>query len=348
MNRRYGMPKTARAGMTSASPGTIERGPATWVELRDGTRVHLPVIIINGREDGPKVVLCGATHPTELSGTATIYALAKRLDPSELRGSIIAFPIANPLAMQFGSYISPHDGVNLNVAYPGSKTGSITSRIADFIWNEATFGSSLAIDLHENVNPCLMFSLVGISKDNNLETQTLRLAEAFGVTVIRTGPVDFATPGTKPGDLTWAELCMANGIPGFTVELEGRFDSRFDENQSVVRIGVKGVMNTLRSLGMIQGDIDPQTETPVLKGQFAAKGSVRANRSGLVNRLVDTGVKLRKGKEIAEIIDPYGQAIETVEMPFDGYIWAWTIAGPNGPNWCVQSGSPLAYLFSET
>lgn len=58
----------------------------------------------------------------------------------------------------------------------------------------------------------------------------------------------------KAGDLYWAELAMANGIPGFTVELEGRFESRFDENQPVVRIGVRGVVSTLRKLGMIPTD----------------------------------------------------------------------------------------------
>jgi predicted deacylase len=98
---------------------------------------------------------------------------------------------------------------------------------------------------------------------------------------------------------------------------------------------------------MIQEKIEPQTETLVLKGEFTAKGSIRASRSGLVNRVVETGVKLRKGTKIAEVINPYGEAIESIEMPFDGYIWAWTIIGPDGPNWCVQAGSPIAYLFSE-
>ena len=127
------MGKTINVGEVSAAPGQIRHGPAAWVELRDATRVPLPVIIINGHEDGPKVVLCGATHSTELSGTATIHALKKRINPEKLKGSIIAFPIANPLAMQFGSYVSPHDGANLAVSYPGSESGSITGRFANFI-----------------------------------------------------------------------------------------------------------------------------------------------------------------------------------------------------------------------
>jgi len=342
------MAATIKVGEISARPGKIKRGPATWIELRDGNRVALPVTVVNGRESGPKVVLCGATHATELSGTATIHALTRKvINPSELKGSVICFPIANPLAMQLGGYVSPHDGANLAVSYPGSKTGSITSRIAEFIWSEATLGADLIMDLHENVSPCLMFTLVGSCKDNEVERRTVKLAKAFGLTVIRTAPVDLATPGMKAGDLYWAEQSMAHRVPGFTVELEGRFESRFDENQTVVRIGVKGVMNTLRMLGMLQGDVEPQTETLVLKGEFMSHGVVRADKGGLVNRFVETGVKLWKGTKIAEVINPYGDVAETVKMPIDGYIWAWTIIGPDNPNWCVQTGSPIAYLFSE-
>ena len=111
------MSKPVRVGEVSAGPGEIRWGPAGWVELRDGTRVGLPVVIMNGPEDGPKVVLCGATHSTELSGTATIHALTrKKIDHSKLKGSIVAFPTANPLGMQFGSYVSLHDGANLAVS----------------------------------------------------------------------------------------------------------------------------------------------------------------------------------------------------------------------------------------
>lgn len=344
------MGKTVTVGEISAAPGEIKHGPATWVELRDATRVSLPVIIINGHDDGPKVVLCGATHSTELSGTATVHALARRIDLSKLKGSIIAFPTANPLAMQFGAYVSPHDGANLAVSYPGSESGSITGRFANFIWKNATLGSNLIMDLHENVNPCLKFTLVGYSKDKETEKRALDLARAYGVTLIRnrSSDVDTGTAGMKVGDLYWAELGLANGIPGFTVELEGSFESRFDEAQSsVVRVGVRGIMNTLSMLGMVQEKVQPQTETLVLKGDFKASGNIRANRGGLVNRFVDVGVKLAKGTKIAEVINPYGEVTESIKMPIDGYLWAWSIIGADNFNWCVQAGSPIAYLFSE-
>ena len=87
-----------------AYPGEKKSGPCMWVELRDGTRVNLPVIIINGKHDGPKVVITAAQHPTELVGVTATQIVANRLDPEQLKGSLIIFPVANPLAMQFAQY----------------------------------------------------------------------------------------------------------------------------------------------------------------------------------------------------------------------------------------------------
>jgi predicted deacylase len=128
------MQDVLKVGNVSAKRGEKRCGPATWVELRDGSRVNLPVILINGQREGPKVVINCATHPTELVGYASIQIVTRKLDPRKLAGSVVAFPISNPLGMQWGEYVSPHDYVNMYVAYPGSKVGSITSRLANFIW----------------------------------------------------------------------------------------------------------------------------------------------------------------------------------------------------------------------
>jgi predicted deacylase len=95
------------------------------LELRDGTIVNLPVILVNGTREGPTVVLNGATHPVELAGIGVTQVVTrKRLDPSKLSGGVIAFPITNPLGYQFGEYISPHDALNMMVAYLEARRGA--------------------------------------------------------------------------------------------------------------------------------------------------------------------------------------------------------------------------------
>jgi len=340
------MKQALKVGDVSAEPGQKNYGPAAWVELKDGSRVHLPVIIVNGQDDGPKVVINCATHPTELVGYAAVQIVTRKIDPAKLKGAVIVFPISNPLGMQFGEYVSPHDYVNMYVAYPGSKDGSITSRLANFIWESASKSADLVMDVHENVRPCLHFSFVGYCEDKKVENKALQAAKAFGLTIIRPKG-EFALAGMKPGDVEYVDALLANGVPAFTPELEAATDLTMGEEWTSVRVAVRGLMNVLKSLGMIPGTIEPQTDVKVFKGDFAFHGMAVANRGGIVNRLVDVGVKITKGAPIAKVLNAYGEVIETISMPTDGYIWGWNIGSPPNFNWSVQSGDSVAFVHED-
>ena len=340
------MKQVLKVGDVSAEPGQKKHGPATWVELRDGSRVHLPVILINGQAEGPKVVINCATHPTELVGYAAIQIVTRKIDPAKLKGNIIAFPISNPLGMQWGEYVTPHDNVNMYVAYPGSKDGSITSRLANFIWENASKNADLVMDVHENVKPCLHFSFVGYCEDKRVENSALEAAKAFGLTIIRPKG-EFALAGMKPGDIEYVDALLANGVPAFTPELEAGTDLTMGEEWPSVRVAVRGIMNVLKHLEMIQGTPEPQTEVKVFPGNFAFYGMSVANRGGIVNRLVNVGVKLKKDTPIATVLNPYGEVIETLKMPIDGYLWGWNIGSPPNFNWTVQSGDSVAFIYQD-
>jgi len=273
----------------------------------------------------------------------------KKLDPKKLKGAVIAFPVTNPLGMQFGDYVSPHDGVNINYAFPGSKDGSPSYRLANFIW-EATKGSDLALDFHENASPCLAFSLVDRVKDRSLEKRAMTAAEAFGITVIRTGEAaSFTLPGVKAGDMSFSTLCMTNGIPSFVPEVEGGPEAwYFRESQPNVNVTVRGMLNIFKKLGMIEGEIEPQTGITILKGSFEYWGIAKSNRGGFVDRLVNTGERIKKGTRISRILNAFGDTVETIRMPVDGYLWGWTAAGgSNRRHLTVHSGGNVAYIFRE-
>lgn len=340
------MARILKVGNVMADPGQRKFGPATWVELRDGTRVNLPVILINGQNEGPKVVINCATHPTELVGYAAVQIVTRNIDPAKLKGRLIVFPISNPLGMQWGEYVTPHDHVNMYVAHPGSRDGSITSRLANFIWENASKNADLVMDIHENVRPCLHFSFVGYCKDKKVEDKVMDAARAFGLTIMRPKG-EFALAGMKPGDLEYTDALMTNGVPAFTPELEAGTDLTMGEEWTSVRVGVKGLMNVLKKLEMIPGPIEPQSDVKVFRGRFAFYGMAVANRGGIVNRLVDVGVKLKKTTAIAIVLNPYGEEIETIQMPVDGYVWGWNIGSPPNFNWSVQSGDSVAFIYED-
>jgi predicted deacylase len=323
-------------------------GSATSVELRDGTPVSLPVIVINGKEAGPRVVITAAQHPPELLGVAAVQVVARsKIDPQTLKGSLVMFPISNPLGMQFGEYVSPHDGVNMSAAFPGNEHGGPTSRLANFIW-KTTQGASLAMDFHENAKPCLCFSIVDKGSSPDVDRKMAELAEAFGITVIGSGEADFTLPGVKPTDKSFTGHCAQAGIPAFTPEFEGGPEVWSFREEGNVVVPVRGVVNVLRKLGMLEGKIEPQSGIKVLKGNFVAWGIAHANRAGFVDRMAEPGEKISKGTKIARILNAFGDELETITMPTDGYIWGWTAAGgSNKRHLTVHSGGNVAYIFAE-
>jgi hypothetical protein len=98
---------------------------------------------------------------------------------------------------------------------------------------------------------------------------------------------------------------------------------------------------------MIQGSIQKQTGIRVMEGDYVAWGMNVCTRGGLTRRLVKTGVKLPKGTPISDTYDPFGNLVERVTMPVDGYVWGWNVGVPPWWNWSVASGDPIAFIFQD-
>jgi hypothetical protein len=59
---------------------------------------------------------------------------------------------------------------------------------------------------------------------------------------------------------------------------------------------------------------------------------------------------IKKGEVFAEIYDLYGDVLEQVKMPVDGYTWAYScgdILGTSGSLQTVQTGANVAYAFTH-
>lgn len=138
---------------------------------------------------------------------------------------------------------------------------------------------------------------------------------------------------------------MANGIAAITPEFAASTGLSMNKDEEVtIQVAVRGVLNVMKYLGMITGKIEEQRGIQVLQGNFQSKGMTKANRGGIVHRLVKPGVKLKKGTPIARVYNTYGDIVETIEMPLDGYVWGWTL---HREFLTVQTGSNISFCFAE-
>lgn len=273
-------------------------------ELYDNSDVYIPVRVMRGVKPGPTLFITGGVHGDELNGIAIIRSLFSKAVLRELRGVLIAVPTVNVFAFHLRSRYLP-DRRDLNRFFPGNAHGSLASRLAHLVMQEIVEQSDYGIDLHTAAVHRANYPHI---RANMGDPQLKKMALKFAA------PVVLNSAGRK-GSLRHA-ACL-NGVP--TIVYEAGEALRFDPNS--IRVGVRGVLNILRQLGMLK---NVPREKSVLKNErvFSARSSfwIRAPRAGVLLILCSLGSNVRRGQIIAQIADPLGKDRIDVKSAFDGVI----------------------------
>ncbi|TRO47934.1 hypothetical protein E2P65_03670, partial [Candidatus Bathyarchaeota archaeon] len=282
----------------------MRKGVVEGVELNVGVGIDIPVLVMNGAEDGPTLVMTSTQHGIEIQGIEVIRrVMREKVDPRDLRGTVIGVPVANPLAFMHHQYLSWID--NLDVGGGGSGSlitadkplGNTTERLAHALWTEIWSKADLGVNIHCNTRPdSLIYQWINVGNPSTRD-QMLRMAECFGVTTIVS-----ETPLPADAPPTIGNLAAEKGVPILLMEL---IDGRWISEPSTTA-GVKGVMNIMKEFDMIDGEKEPQEGFPVVPGLNRFHGVVRANRGGLIRFHKRPGELIEKGEVFAEIYDLYG------------------------------------------
>ena len=91
-----------------------------------------------------------------------------------------------------------------------------------------------------------------------------------------------------------------------------------------MRSGVRGTLNVMKHLGMLDGALEPQNDVLVIPGKLS-RVETTAEKGGLVHYLSDAGAAVKKGEVLARIVNPYGDLMEEVPSPVDGWILAYAL-----------------------
>ncbi len=110
--------------------------------------VMVPVCIINGTRPGATALVTGGNHGDEYEGPIAIRDLIRHAEPDTILGRLIAIPSLNHPAFMAATRNSPIDGVNMNRAFPGNPSGTLTQKIAAFVNDTLIPEADLIIDFH--------------------------------------------------------------------------------------------------------------------------------------------------------------------------------------------------------
>ena len=90
----------------------------------DGADIRLPVNVLRGPRDGPRLVAIAGIHGDEHDGPAALLDLIDDIDHNNLSGTLVMVPVANPPAFRSSTRWNVADGQNLNRIFPGEPDGA--------------------------------------------------------------------------------------------------------------------------------------------------------------------------------------------------------------------------------
>lgn len=297
-------------------PGETVRKRVHVADFADGTPVTIPVAIVGGVKPGPTLYVQAGIHGDELTGIEICRMFLKTLDPNEISGTVVAVPVANlpsHLTRTRGFLNEERLMIDMNRIWPGNPGGLLTERLADVLFNQFVVHSDFTVDLHSALDGCDIrpFAYIWPADDEN---GTLAARESavgtFGVPIYRHARA--SKFGTSDVQRSLAIVADAAKVPMTLLEMgESRRVSR-----DVVPIGVRGLRNIMKSMGMLEGQPEPNDRTR----EFTHFAVVHATRGGGLRMLVELDDEVKAGDPVAEIVDTFGDTVETVVAPEDGFI----------------------------
>ncbi|MGA2790727.1 MAG: succinylglutamate desuccinylase/aspartoacylase family protein [Candidatus Bathyarchaeia archaeon] len=330
------MPKTLKVENVQAESGEKNFGFVKVAETPSDS-VSLPVWIINGNKDGPTLCLTAGLHPCEYVAVEAVIRTCRKLEPSNLHGTIIAVPVINIPAFRARSpYVNPIDNVNLMFLYPAMPNGSISHRIVHVVLNEIIAKADYHIDCHggepnEAMDPYVVFPKVN---NEEVDTKSEAMARIFGL-----ADLDRRTPERAKGLFLEAAKM---GVPSIMSEAGG-IGVITEED---VAIHMNGIRNILQYVGILDGSPQINVRHKIEEKKF----DVVADRGGIAYRTVGTGTIVSAGQKVAEIKDLQGETVSVLEAPDNGkikLIFTYTVVNTGDPimtGWAMKD----AGLFPQT
>lgn len=298
-------------------PGASASLNMTISEGYSGSSVSIPVYVWRGKDPGPTVSITAAVHGDEINGTGVIRHIIRERPFDLIAGTLVFVPVVNMLGFERHSRYLP-DRRDLNRSFPGSKDGSLASRLARSIFDLIITRCDYGIDLHTAAVRRTNFPNI---RADLTDERLAAFARSFGAEVL------IQSKGPK-GSLR-ASACKAGCA---TLILEA--GEVWKVEPGVVEYAVRGIHNCLRYLNMSTGDpIKPayRIETKTTKW-------IRAAQGGFLEFHISPGDIVEKDQPLATNTNLMGDQQNVILAPKKGVVLGMTTLPSVAP------GDPICHL----
>ena len=278
-----------------------------------GNDGYLPICILKGEKQGPVFTIIAGVHGFEYPPIIAVQELIKEIDTKLLVGTLIIVPIANTSSFFSRTpFINPEDNVNLNRAFPGSATGTITKKIAAMISTDIIPLSDVFLDVHggDANEDLLPFVCYYNNEQKPNETKLAKkLSEAIGFKYIVTYP--YTLKDDEPAKYAFKQA-VQSGKTALSIE-SGKLGNVQKEAVALIK---NGVYNMLHEMKMYSNGIKTNKNSIELNGQ----AYVNSGKKGLFYSDLKAGDYLKKGDYVGHITDEFGNITSEIKASHSGII----------------------------
>jgi predicted deacylase len=298
-------------------PGEFKEININIARLPSRTQIDTPIYVYRGLEDGPTLALTAGMHGDEING----MEIVRRIIDSGLhhvkRGTLVCMPVINVYGFLNYSREVP-DGKDINRSFPGTKSGSLASRVAYHMTHDIIPYIDYGVDFHTG----------GAMRTNYPQVRCV-MAEAKNVELAHA----FAAPFTIDAPFRPHSLRQTAAKKGKNIIVyEGGESIRFD--QYAIEEGINGTLRLMKHLKMIDWAPEPKEENRIIWNSSWA----RARTAGLFQPTIKCGDHIEKNQLVGTLTDPFGEFKEKVKSPSSGYV----VGLNNNP--VVNAGDALLHI----
>lgn len=260
-----------------------------------GEDLTIAAHVARGAQSGPCLALVGTIHGDAIYGAQIIRAVLERTPLDRLRGSIIAVPVANPIA--FESYTRTTgqgqntDMNNMNRVFPGDRGGWLTQKMAAVVTSIVGDRCDVLIDYHCSGDTLIDYTLVN-GEDTDQDQRNADISALFGTRFL-------FVHKANPFGGTLTDYVKRQGKLGIIAETGGAIVP-----PGYLDLQVTRTQNVMKAVGMLEGT----PEVPADQWLMRTRTLPRCGNGGLyIPTLgVDAVASITAGgTTFGRIIDPH-------------------------------------------
>jgi uncharacterized protein len=322
-----------RIGNLDAKRGTRAFGYLGVGRSRSGLQVDVPLHVVSGAKAGPTLLVQGAVHGTEPTGTVGILRFLRGVDPGRITGTVIAVPALNRAGFERGERFNPIDGKDISRLFPGDPRGSLSDQLAHTYFHEVITKANVMLDLHAAWKGHERYVVFTAERDparlTPIETTRRGLIESFGTDAAYFPPDTF---GTNRAEDAIAEA----GVVYLQPEMGGG-SGWFANGDAIAEDIARGIRNIMRAMGMLDDAFEWASRHYTVYNACVVFWKPAVD--GLFIRRAGRGTTVPAGTVYGTIQDPYtGRVLAEVRNPRDAVVL------PSGQDWPTMGTTTVGIL----